>query len=54
MNTVSHSKCSKCNKTIHIVDLVRDESTDRLVCKDAVRCAANMLKKKQIDNVNAK
>ena len=53
MNIVSHSKCSKCKQITHEAELVRDEVTGRLICKDVVRCAANKLKKQNTNDVNA-
>lgn len=50
MTIISASRCSKCKKIKHEIDLVRDIKTDKLICKDSIVCAATIKNKATVIN----
>lgn len=53
MNTVSHTRCTKCREIKHVLDLVNYTNAEESVCKDVVSCEKNA-KKKEGDELKSK
>ena len=49
MNTVSHSKCKKCNKSLPISKLKENPNGLGMICSDNEACAKQQQKTKEAD-----